>query len=78
MGIEKLGASEVSSFIFLVPFAAILLSAIFLQETISTSIIGGTILALVSVKILNDIKFFKGKKHDQKKAQFSTSNSELK
>jgi len=67
LGIEKLGASEVSSFIFLVPFAAILLSAIFLQETISTSIIMGTILTLVSVKILNDIQFFKRKKNDKEK-----------
>ena len=62
LGIEKIGASESSSFIFLVPFAAILLSAIFLKEVISTSMIVGTILTLVSVKILNNIKFFKAKK----------------
>jgi len=62
LGIEKLGASEASSFIFLVPFAAILLSAIFLKETISISIVVGTILTLISVKILNNIKFFKGEK----------------
>jgi len=62
LGIEKLGASQASSFIFLVPFAAILLSAIFLKETISISIVVGTILTLISVKILNNIKFFKGEK----------------
>jgi len=62
LGIEKLGASEASSFIFLVPLAAILLSAIFLHEVISVSIIVGTILTLISVKILNDIQFFKKKK----------------
>jgi len=62
LGIEKLGASQASSFIFLVPFAAILLSAIFLKETISISIVVGTILTLISVKILNNIKFFKGNK----------------
>lgn len=56
LGIEKLGASQVSSFIFLVPFSAILLSAIFLKEKISISIIIGTILTIIAVKILNDIK----------------------
>jgi len=62
LGIEKIGASEASSFIFLVPFAAILLSAIFLKEIISISMVVGTILTLISVKILNNIKFFKVKK----------------
>lgn len=58
LGIEKLGASEVSSFIFLVPFSAIILSYIFLHESISFSIIIGTILTLVAVKIINNIKLF--------------------
>lgn len=61
LGIEKLGASEVSSFIFLVPFAAITLSAIFLKEEINLSIVIGTILTLFAVKILNNIKIFKKK-----------------
>ena len=56
LGIEKLGAAEVSSFMFLVPFSAIILSAIFLGETISVSIVIGTILTLASVKMLNNIK----------------------
>lgn len=61
LGIEKLGASEVSSFIFLVPFAAISLSAIFLKEKITLSIIIGTVLTIIAVKILNDIKILKKK-----------------
>jgi len=63
LGIEKLGAREVSSFIFFVPFAAIFLSAVFLKEEISFSIIIGTILTIIAVKILNNIKLSKkGKK----------------
>lgn len=59
LGIEKLGASEVSSFIFLVPFAAISLSALFLDEQITISILLGTVLTIIAVKILNNIKFIK-------------------
>jgi drug/metabolite transporter (DMT)-like permease len=59
VGIEKLGANEVSSFIFLVPFFAIILSVIFLGEHISYSIIIGTILTLSAVKMLNNIKIMK-------------------
>ena len=61
LGIEKLGAREVSSFSFLVPFAAIVLSAIFLDETISIAMVAGTILTIVAVKMLNDIKILKRK-----------------
>jgi drug/metabolite transporter (DMT)-like permease len=61
IGIERLGTNEVSSFIFLVPFFAISLSVIFLKEHISYSIILGTILTLIAVKILNNIKIFKKK-----------------
>jgi drug/metabolite transporter (DMT)-like permease len=59
IGIEKLGTNEVSSFIFLVPFFAIILSIIFLDEKINPSIIIGTILTIIAVKILNNIKLFK-------------------
>jgi drug/metabolite transporter (DMT)-like permease len=59
IGIEKLGAGEVSSFVFLVPFAAIGLSIPFLGEEISTWMIVGTVMTLVAVKILNNIKFEK-------------------
>jgi len=61
LGVEKLGASEVSSFIFLVPFSAIILSVIFLGEEIGLNVIFGTLLTLFAVKILNNIKFFKEK-----------------
>lgn len=64
IGVEKLGA-EVSSFIFLVPFSAITLSAIFLKEEITISIVIGTILTIIAVKILNDIKILKNRKRSQ-------------
>ena len=62
IGIDRLGANEVSSFIFFVPFFAIVFSVIFLDEKISLSIIIGTILTIIAVKILNDIKIQKTKK----------------
>jgi drug/metabolite transporter (DMT)-like permease len=61
LGIEKLGASEVSSFVFLVPFFAIGLAALFLDEPIDVSVIVGTVLALIAVKMLNDIKLWESK-----------------
>jgi drug/metabolite transporter (DMT)-like permease len=61
VGIEKLGTNEVSSFIFLVPVFAITFSVVFLKEHISISIIIGTILTLIAVKILNNIQIFKKK-----------------
>jgi len=59
IGIEKLGAGEVSSFVFLVPFAAIGLSIPFLGEEIGIWMIAGTVMTLFAVKILNKIKFGK-------------------
>ena len=59
LGIEKLGAAEVSSFVFLVPFSAIGLSAIFLNETVDLFIIVGTVLTLYAVKLLNNITILK-------------------
>lgn len=53
VGIEKLGTNEVSSFIFLVPFFAIFFSIMFLGEALNLSIILGTILTVISVKLLN-------------------------
>lgn len=61
IGIEKLGANEVNSFVFLVPIFAILLSIIFLGEKVNISMIFGTILTIFAVKILNNIKFRKNK-----------------
>lgn len=59
LGIEKLGAAEVSSFVFLVPFSAIGLSAIFLNEKVDFFIIIGTVLTLYAVKLLNNITILK-------------------
>ena len=59
LGIEKLGAAEVSSFVFLVPFSAIILSAIFLGEKLDMFIILGTVLTLYAVKVLNNITILK-------------------
>ncbi|AOO63850.1 DMT family transporter [Sulfurospirillum halorespirans] len=59
LGIEKLGAAEVSSFVFLVPFSAIGLSAIFLDEKVDLFIILGTVLTLFAVKMLNNITILK-------------------
>ncbi len=57
IGLSKLGAANVNAFIFLVPFSAIVLSAVFLHEHISISTILGTIMTLWAIKILNNIKF---------------------
>lgn len=62
IGIEKLGAKDVSTFIFLVPFFAISFSIIFLDEKINYSIIIGTILTIIAVSILNNIISFRIKK----------------
>jgi len=56
IGVEKLGTNEVSSFIFLVPFFAIGLSALFLKEVIGLHVIIGTIMTIIAVSILNKIK----------------------
>jgi len=61
IGIEKLGTNEVSSFIFLVPFFAIIFSIIFLEEEVHITTIIGVILTLIAVKILNNISIFKKK-----------------
>jgi len=44
---------------FLVPFYAIGFSAIFLDEEVNVWMIVGTILTLIAVKILNNIRFGK-------------------
>ncbi|MCD8545079.1 MAG: DMT family transporter [Sulfurospirillum cavolei] len=59
LGIEKLGAAEVSSFVFFVPFSAIILSALFLDEKLDVFIILGTVLTLYAVKLLNNITLLK-------------------
>ncbi|MCH9813801.1 MAG: DMT family transporter [Epsilonproteobacteria bacterium] len=59
LGIERLGVAEVSSFIFLVPFSAIVLSALLIDEEIGVPVLIGTLLTLFAVKILNNINFFR-------------------
>lgn len=56
MGIERLGTKEVSSFIFIVPSSALILSSVFLGETISFNTLLGTICTIISIYILNNIK----------------------
>lgn len=57
VGIEKLGTNEVSSFIFLVPFFAIGLSALFLGEKIGLHVILGTVMTIFAVSMLNRVNF---------------------
>lgn len=59
VGITKLGTKEVTSFIFLVPASALILSAIFLDEKITYNTILGTICTIVAIYILNNLNIFK-------------------
>ena len=59
IGITKLGTKEVSSFIFLVPASALILSAIFLDEKITYNTIIGTICTIIAIYILNNLNIFK-------------------
>ena len=56
--LEKLGTKEVSTFIFLVPSSALILSAIFLDEKITFNTILGTICTIVAIHILNNLNIF--------------------
>ncbi len=55
VGVTKLGAKEVTSFIFLVPTSALILGAIFLDEKISFTTIVGTICTIIAIYILNNL-----------------------
>jgi drug/metabolite transporter (DMT)-like permease len=59
VGITKLGTKEVTSFIFLVPASALILSAIFLDEKITYNTVLGTICTIVAIYILNNLNIFK-------------------
>ncbi|WP_368030061.1 DMT family transporter [Arcobacter sp. s6] len=59
VGITRLGTNEVSSFIFLVPSSALILSAIFLDEKITYNTILGTICTIIAIYILNNLNIFK-------------------
>ena len=59
IGVAKLGAKEVTSFIFLVPASALILSAIFLDESISFNTLVGTVCTIIAIYILNNLNLFK-------------------
>ncbi len=59
IGINKLGTNEVSSFIFLVPSSALILSSIFLNERITFTTIFGMICTIIAIYILNNLSLFK-------------------
>ena len=55
IGVSKLGAKEVTSFIFLVPASALILGAIFLDEIISYNTLLGTLCTIIAIYILNNV-----------------------
>ena len=59
VGITKLGTNEVSSFIFLVPSSALILSAIFLDEKITYNTALGTICTITAIYILNNLNILR-------------------
>lgn len=59
IGASKLGAKEVSSYIFLVPASALIIGAIFLGERITFNIIIGTIFTIIAIYILNNLNLFR-------------------
>lgn len=59
IGASKLGAKEVSSYIFLVPASALSIGAIFLGEKITFNVIIGTIFTIIAIYILNNLNLFK-------------------
>lgn len=59
IGASKLGAKEVSSYIFLVPASALIIGAIFLNEKITFNVIIGTIFTIIAIYILNNLNLFR-------------------
>ena len=59
IGASKLGAKEVSSFVFFVPASALIIGAIFLDEKITSNTIIGTIFTIIAIYILNNLNLFK-------------------
>ena len=59
IGASKLGAKEVSSFIFLIPTTALIIGAIFLDEKITSNTIIGTIFTIIAIYILNNLNLFR-------------------
>lgn len=65
IGATKLGAKEVSSYIFLVPASALSIGAIFLGEEITFNIIIGTIFTIIAIYILNNLNLLRLFKKNQ-------------
>ncbi len=59
IGASKLGAKEVSSYIFLVPASALSIGAIFLGEKITFNVIIGTIFTIIAIYILNNLNILR-------------------
>ena len=53
IGGQRIGADRISSFTFLVPFSAIGLSALFLEETITSGMLIGTVMAVTAIYLPN-------------------------
>lgn len=65
LGIQKLGSKQASVFTFLVPFFAVGLSVLFLNENWYWTTILGALMTIVALIILNNIKLgFYNKSHD--------------
>lgn len=65
IGATKLGAKEVSSYIFLVPASALSIGAIFLGEEITFNVIIGTIFTIIAIYILNNLNLLRLFKKNQ-------------
>ena len=64
LGLVRAGeASRVSAYIFFVPLVAVLIGAIFLDETLSPSLLVGAALVVTGIYLANGQPSAKGKKH---------------
>jgi drug/metabolite transporter (DMT)-like permease len=59
IAITRIGTGQAAAFIFLVPFNVIILSFIFLDEQIYLTTIVGTVLTIIAVANLNNLKWHK-------------------
>ena len=59
IGATKLGAKEVTSYIFLVPASALSIGAIFLGEKITFNVLIGTIFTIIAIYILNNLNILR-------------------
>jgi drug/metabolite transporter (DMT)-like permease len=58
IAIKKLGANSASTFVFLVPFFALVFWVILLQESLPLYSLVGAVLSIGSLVFLSGIKFF--------------------